>query len=247
MCNKEILKNLPPKFFRGSVDPYGIGYWVAFTYDVAKIYGLVHTFSTSHRLKIVDISNPKVVLFLRNIFIKYVTETNSNITVNVFDTVIKSKPDGETERNSSFEGDTWVLKSLLYAREKGWLSKDIDGFGSDKELSTDSMYTKHHPECCLFEPEKVLGQPILIENKQDPKRKRDLAYLKMERFHSTNKKRKNSDDCKEPVNDCKEPVEDCEEPVDDCKEPDEDCEEPVDDCEEPVDDCEEPSVKKRLF
>ena len=186
------------KLFRGYLLGDCIyGNWYTNSYRTASIYGIVNEFQKTRELKILDISDPNVVLFLRNLFIKYIRETNSKIKVEVFDSVIKSCKDGKTERNSTFIGDTYVLKSLLYALEKGWLPQDIDGFGAD-ELSTDSILTKHHFEICLFKPENVLRNPVLIDDLNDPELKLRIDKLRLDRRQaiSKNERKMNFDENK---------------------------------------------------
>lgn len=157
-----------------------IGHWVTNRHDLASRYGIVAELSTNREINILVISDPTVVIFLRNLFIRYISETNSKIKVGIFDSVIKSRKDGTTERNSTYTGDTYVLKALLYARANGWLSQNIDGFGAD-ELPTDTPTLMHHYEICLFEPVKVLHSPKILDILDDPEMKLRIGTLRMNR------------------------------------------------------------------
>jgi hypothetical protein len=157
-----------------------IGHWVTNRHDLASRYGIVSKLSTNREIKILVISDPTVVIFLRNLFIKYISETNSKINVGIFDSVIKSRKDGTTERNSTYIGDTYVLKALLYERANGWLSQNIDGFGAD-ELPTDTPTLMNHYEICLFEPVKVLHSPKILVILDDPKMELRIRTLRINR------------------------------------------------------------------
>lgn len=145
------------KLYRGFTPPENIqscsGRWYTNTVDSARIYGNVGCFYSNSPL-ILDIGNPDVVSACREIFIYYVQEMKKPAWAPIFDTVIRTREDGKTERNSSYVSDTHVLNALLYGKKTGLIHADIAGFGSDA-LPTDCD-SFHHHEVCFFNPQREL-------------------------------------------------------------------------------------------
>jgi len=170
-------------YLSGDLPGEGVsGRWYTNSAKSASEYGIVATFSVSRNLTILNIADSRTVRLLRTLFQIYIKETNAT-DISVFDEVIKTRPDGKTERNTNYVGDTHVLNSLLYFRKKGWLSPYFDGFGA-RELPTELPGVTHHWEVCLFDPQNVVN--YIDEEKNY--NKEHIARLRMERKAAIAKK-----------------------------------------------------------
>jgi len=180
-----MFSNISTKniLYRGYLPGEGIsGKWYTNSEKSASEYGIVASFSVLRNLTILNIADRRTVGLLRILFQRYIKETNAT-DIRVFDEVIKTRPDGKTERNTNYVGDTHVLNSLLYFREKGWLSLYFDGFGS-RELPTELPGVTHHWEVCLFDPQDV----VKYVDEEKNYNKEHIARLRMERKAAIAKK-----------------------------------------------------------
>jgi hypothetical protein len=178
---------VPLVVFRGSLPPEDAsscsGMWYTNEEKTASIYGNVGTYNTvSTTLMVLDIGQPEVVTALRNLFAKYLT-----LETDVFDSVIKTRGDNKTERNSSFFGDTMVLQALVYARDQSWIDERIAGFGSDV-LPTECIGTTHHFEICFFEPKSCVAFAKYQLNQDQAQ----IKHMRMNRHAAVTRKRPSS-------------------------------------------------------
>ncbi len=164
---------VPAKVYRASpTEEKFPGPWTTPSFEAAKNggYGTTITGYEFNKARILNMENPDNIRWLSGKLLVHGAIKAAKTLQQVFR--IKENDDGEfVERDSTYEGDTCVLKALLDIQD----DLEVDGFGAGELPMTDSELN-FHPEICLFKPENFLVKKEVFHGTLE-----DASYQRLKR------------------------------------------------------------------
>lgn len=149
------------------------GHWTTPSFEAAKNGGHGSTIAVYEfeKARILNMGNPDNVRWLSGKLLVQGAIKAAKTLQQVFR--IKENDGGEfVERDSTYEGDTCVLKALLAIQDY----LDIDGFGAGELPMTDSPERNFHAEICFFRPENFLFKKGVFHGNSE-----DARYQRLKR------------------------------------------------------------------